>query len=83
MEVVKRSGEREAFMPEKITVSAVKAGAPYETARSIAGAAQSEFESVTETAQIRDYVLSELRERGEVSVAESWERYDHEKKGLK
>ncbi|MGV9103050.1 MAG: ATP cone domain-containing protein [Promethearchaeia archaeon] len=83
MEVVKRSGERETFMPEKITVSAVKAGASYDTARSIAGSAQSEFESIAETAQIRDYVLTELRSRGEKSAAQSWERYDQEKKGRK
>lgn len=83
MKVVKRNGERETFMPEKITVSAVKAGASYDTARSIAGSAQSEFESVAETAQIRDYVLEELRSREEESAAESWERYDREKKGRK
>jgi len=79
MKVRKRDGSIEPFMPEKIVVSAVRAGAPYEVAREIAGSFSHSGE-VVETPKIREYVLSELRSRGHESVAKSWESYDQSKK---
>lgn len=76
MEVRKRSGSTEIFMPEKIVVSAVKNGCPYEVAKDIASALSSRTESVIESSEIRSFVLSELRSRGASSAADSWESYD-------
>jgi len=82
MQVKKRDGSLEAFMPEKIVVSAVKAGAPYEVAREIASSLESRHkkEEVLESPTIRKYVLTELKSRGHESVVESWEAYDQRKK---
>ncbi len=80
MQVKKRDGSLEAFMPEKIVVSAVKAGAPYEIAREIARSFESRSEDLLESSAIREYTLSELRSRGHESVASSWESYEREKK---
>ncbi len=79
MRVKKRDGSYEAFMPEKIVVSAVKAGAPYEIAREIASSFESRSEEEFESSAIREYTLSELRSRGHESVAKSWEAYEREK----
>lgn len=80
MDVKKRSGSTEVFMPEKIVVSAVKCGCPYETARDIASSLSSRSETMMESSQIREYVLSELRSRGQTSAAESWETYERTSK---
>ena len=80
MEVKKIDGSTEIFMPEKVVVSAVKAGAPYETAREIASSLSSRSESVLESSKIREIVLTELRERGAKSSADAWESYDSEHK---
>ncbi|MFX1483861.1 MAG: ATP cone domain-containing protein [Promethearchaeota archaeon] len=80
MKITKRDGSTEAFMPEKVVVSAVKAGAPYETAREIASSLSSRSESVMESSAVRDYVLSELRSRDAASSADAWEAYDREHK---
>jgi len=80
MEVRKRNGSTEIFMPEKVVVSAVKSGAPYSTAKKIAGSLSKRSESVLETTEIRDYVLSELRSRDAAAAADAWESYDREKK---
>ncbi len=80
MEIKKRSGSTEVFMPEKVVVSAVKCGCPYDTAREIASSLSSRSESVMESSQVREYVLTELRSRGAASAADSWESYDKEKK---
>ena len=76
MEVTKRDGSTEAFMPEKVVVSAVKAGAPYETARDIASSLSKSSESTMKSTEIREYVLSELRTRKAAKAADSWEAYD-------
>ena len=81
MEIKKRSGSTEVFMPEKVVVSAVKCGCPYDTAREIASSLSSRSESVMESSQVREYVLTELRSRGAASAADSWESYDSSKKG--
>jgi len=80
MEIKKRSGSTEVFMPEKVVVSAVKCGCPYDTAREIASSLSSRSESVMESSQVREYVLTELRSRGAASAADSWESYDKTKK---
>ncbi len=80
MEVRKRAGTTEIFMPEKIVVSAVKSGCPYEVAREIASTLESRSESSITTSEIREFVLSEMRARGATSAAESWESYEREHK---
>ena len=76
MEVKKRDGTTEAFMTEKVVVSVVKSGAPYEDAREIASSLSSRSESVLESSEIREYVISELTSRGQTSAVEHWEEYD-------
>jgi transcriptional repressor NrdR len=80
MNVIKRDGSTEAFMPEKIVVSAVKSGAPYETARDIASLFSERTESTMKSSEIREHVLSELRTRKAASAADAWEAYDRERK---
>ncbi|MGY5870606.1 MAG: ATP cone domain-containing protein [Candidatus Thorarchaeota archaeon] len=80
MEVVKRNGSTEVFMPEKVVVSAVKSGAPYETARDIASSFSSRSESKMKSTEIREYVISELRSRKAASAADAWESYDQKHK---
>ena len=76
MEVIKRDGSTEIFMPEKVVVSAVKSGAPYETARDIASSLSTKSESTMKSTEIRSYVISELRSREAASAADAWESYD-------
>ena len=80
MEIKKRSGSTEIFMPEKVVDSAVKCGCPYDTAREIASSLSKRSESVMESSEVRTYVLSELRSRGAASSADAWESYDREHK---
>ncbi|MHA1966134.1 MAG: ATP cone domain-containing protein [Candidatus Thorarchaeota archaeon] len=80
MEIKKRDGSTEVFMPEKVVVSAVKCGCPYDTAREIASSLSSRSESVMESTEVREYVLSELRSRDAASSADAWEAYDREHK---
>jgi hypothetical protein len=83
MEVRKRDGTTEVFMPEKVVVSAVKCGCPYDTAREIASSLSERTESTMESTEIRTYVLSELRSRDAASAADAWEAYDRDKKKKK
>jgi transcriptional repressor NrdR len=80
MKVTKRDGSTEVFMSEKIVVSAVKAGAPYETARDIASSLSKRKESTMKSSEIRKHVLSELRTRKATAAADAWEAYDREQK---
>jgi len=80
MEIKKRSGSTEVFMPEKVVVSAVKCGCPYDTAREISSSLSERKESVMKSSEVREYVLSELRSRGAASSADAWEAYDREHK---
>jgi len=80
MEIKKRDGSTEVYMPEKVVVSAVKAGAPYEISREIASSLSKRSEATMKSSEIREYVLTELRSRGAASAADSWEAYDKEKK---
>jgi len=67
-------------MSEKIVVSAVKSGAPYETARDIASSLSKRTESTMKSTEIRKHVLSELRTRKAASAADAWEAYDRKHK---
>lgn len=80
MKVTKRDGSSEVFMSEKIVVSAVKAGAPYETARDIASSLSKRTESTMKSSEIRKHVLSELRTRKATTAADAWEAYDRKHK---
>ena len=76
MQVKKRDGSLETFMPEKVVVSILKSGVPYDDARSIAEKLSMRSESQMESSAIRDQVHSELRSRGFSSAIEHWTRYD-------
>lgn len=80
MKITKRDGSTEVYMPEKVVVSAVKAGAPYDTARDIASSLSKRSESTMKSTEIREHVLSELRTRKAASAADAWESYDREHK---
>ena len=76
MKVIKRDGSTEVFMPEKVVVSAVKSGAPYETSRDIASSLSKRTDSTIKSTEIRSYVISELRSRKAATAADAWESYD-------
>jgi transcriptional regulator NrdR family protein len=76
MQVKKHDGTLEAFMPEKIVVSIVKSGVPYETAKEIAGAVSKRKDKIIESSAIRDYVLKELKTRGHSAAVDHWSSYD-------
>lgn len=80
MEIKKRDGSTEIYMPEKVVVSAVKSGAPYEISREIASSLSERSEATMKSSEIREHVLTELRSKGATSAADSWEAYDKKKK---
>ena len=83
MQVKKRDGSIEAFMPEKVVVSIVKTGAPYEDARSIASSLSKRTDAQMTSSAIKDYVHTELKSRGHTSSIDHWNKYDqsrHKKK---
>lgn len=80
MQVRKRDDTLEAFMPEKVVVSIVKSGAPYEDARSIARSLSDRPDKILETVAIRDFVHSQLKSRGYDSSVDSWITYEMESK---
>ena len=67
--VVKKDGEKEAFVPEKIVASAVKSGATPEMARNIAKKVERIEKDEIETVEIREIVLHELK-----SVNPDWHK---------
>jgi len=79
MDVKKRTGKTEPFMPEKVVVSIVKAGAPYEVAKQIAQSLSAKPVSSMKSSEIREFVLKELKTKGYTSVATHWESYDKKK----
>lgn len=79
MQIKKNDGTLEPYMPEKVVVAAVKAGAPYQTARDIAASLSTRTESVMTAADVRKYVLTELRSRGATQAADHWEAYDRKR----
>ncbi|MDT7870234.1 MAG: ATP cone domain-containing protein [Thermoproteus sp.] len=67
VKVVKRDGREEEFIPEKIVVSVLKAGAPLDVARRIARkveCAVSDSETVT-ARDIAKVILAELKKANE------------------
>ncbi len=76
MQVMKRDGSLETFMPEKVVVSIVKSGVPYEEARSIADSLSRRTDSKLDSSTIREQIHSELRSRGFSSAIEHWNSYD-------
>ncbi len=70
VDVIKRDGRREPFVPEKIVVSAIKSGAPPNDARSIAQAIERDVQEGMKTDEIRRRVLEQLRARNP-----SWEQH--------
>jgi transcriptional regulator NrdR family protein len=67
VKVVKRDGREEEFVPEKIVVSVLKAGAPLDVARRIARkveCAVSDSETVT-ARDIAKVILAELKKANE------------------
>jgi len=59
--VTKRDGRTEAFVPEKVVVSAIKAGAPPEVARAAARKVEKEIREGESTREIQKKVLSRLK----------------------
>jgi transcriptional repressor NrdR len=70
VDVTKRDGRREPFVPEKIVVSAIKAGAPPDDARSIAQTIERDAQEGMKTDEIRRRVLEQLRARNP-----AWEKH--------
>ncbi|MFX1580568.1 MAG: ATP cone domain-containing protein [Promethearchaeota archaeon] len=80
MQVRKQDGTLEAFMPEKVVVSIVKTGAPYEDARSIAASLSNKSDNEMRSSEIRDFVHSQLKSRGHKSSLKNWTEYEREMK---
>mgnify|MGYP001224243684 CR=1 FL=1 len=80
MQVRKQDGTLEAFMPEKVVVSIVKSGAPYEDARSIAASLSNRSKDVIKASEIREFVHSQLKSRGHNSSITNWTNYETEMK---
>jgi len=80
--VLKKNGNREDFIKEKIIVSAVKAGAPVNFARDIAKQVEEHPEDELKTKWIRQYVLNKLKYLNE-EWHNNWINYDESVKRLK
>ncbi|HID16736.1 TPA: ATPase [Candidatus Bathyarchaeota archaeon] len=78
--VIKRSGETEGFIPEKIVVSCIKSGATPDVAREIAKEVESAIPEKVESKEIRRIVLEAL-ERRNLKWVENWRAYDRNVKG--
>lgn len=73
--VVKRSGETEPFIREKICVSCLKAGAPVDLARKIATEIETDPAESLESLAIRLRVLERLAKE-KADYKDHWEMYD-------
>lgn len=73
--VVKRDGSLEEFITEKIVVSCLKAGAPSDVARRIAGEVERRAYEKMRTDEIRETVLELLREENP-EWEKNWIVYD-------
>ena len=60
--VIKRDGQKEDFIPEKIVVSVLKAGASLEVARMMAVEVGKKAGDWMETKRIREIILEKLKE---------------------
>jgi transcriptional repressor NrdR len=75
VEIKKRNGKTEQFIPEKIVVSAIKSGARPEDARKIAKDIEASVKSGTTTEEIRGKVLGMLRAKNP-ALEQNWLVYD-------
>jgi transcriptional regulator NrdR family protein len=73
--VVKKDGRKEAFIKEKIVVSALKTGAPPEVARGIADNIEQHPREELKTSWIRRRVLNELKLHNP-DLPKRWINYD-------
>lgn len=73
--VVKRDGSVEEFIPEKIVVSCIKAGAPVGVAREIAAFVEAKVKAEASTAEIRRFVLWLLRQKNP-EWEKNWLKYE-------
>jgi transcriptional regulator NrdR family protein len=80
--VIKRNGEKEQFIKEKIVLSAVKAGASVKVARNIAKQVEEHSEDELKTKWIREYVLNKLKYHNR-EWHDNWKNYDERVKRLK
>ena len=79
--VIKRDGKKEAFIKEKIVVSAVKTGAPIDIARGIADKIEKHPEEEIRTAWIRKHILDDLKLHNP-DWPKCWYNYDKNVKRL-
>ncbi len=75
VKVVKRDGRIEEFIPEKIIVSCIKAGAPVGVAREVAAFVEAKAKVEMSTAEIRRFVLWLLHEKNP-EWEKNWLRYE-------
>lgn len=83
MKVRKRDGREEDFSKMKIVSALVKAGSPVRLADELASECENAFKGrdVVESSEIREFVLSRLRERDPRSY-DNWIRFDSKTKGI-
>ena len=79
--VIKRDGQKESFIKEKIVVSAVKTGASLEVARGIADKIEKHPKEEVKTSEIRKSVLDELTLHNP-DLPKRWLSYDKSVKRL-
>jgi len=79
--VIKKNGEKEPFIKEKIVVSAVKAGASVTIARDIAKQVEEQSKNELKTKWIRQYVLNKLKYHNS-EWHDNWINYDEGVKRL-
>jgi transcriptional regulator NrdR family protein len=80
--VIKKNGNKEIFIKEKIVVSAVKAGAPVKVARDIAKQVEEHAEDEVKTKWLRQYVLNKLKYHNS-EWHDNWINYDEGVKRLR
>ncbi|MFW6047831.1 MAG: ATP cone domain-containing protein [Candidatus Natronoplasma sp.] len=73
--VIKRDGSEESFIPEKLVVSAVKAGAKPKVARNIVEDMEKKLENQVETQKLKEMMLERLGEENP-DWKENWQIYD-------
>lgn len=83
MKVSKRDGKLEDFSEMKIVAALVKSGSSITLADEIVGEFKNAFRGrdVVESSEIREFVLSRLRER-DPRAHENWLRFDSQTKGI-
>ena len=77
VKIVKRDGKKEEFIPEKIVVSSLKAGATPEVAREIAKKLETQIVKMNEmsSADLRKMILDMLEDKNP-EWKENWLIYD-------